>query len=59
MNSNNFFFCYNARLSKHLSRNGIRYITKAISPKEKRTFTLYYKNQKLQDAIDSYNRQNN
>ncbi|PAV30283.1 hypothetical protein CIL05_07385 [Virgibacillus profundi] len=52
--SSEFLFCYNPKLSKHLSNLGIRYITKGISPKEKRIFTLYYKNKELQEALDSY-----
>lgn len=56
MESKKYFFCYNPRLSEHFRKLGIKYILKAKSIKEDRIFTLYYKSNRLQQAIDSYNK---
>lgn len=55
MNKQDFFFCYNKRLFSFLKDvKGIDYITTAINPTTKKIFSLFFKDDKLQSAIDEY-----
>lgn len=55
MKKQDFFFCYNKRLFSFIKDvKGIDYITTAINPKTKKIFTLFYKDDILQAAIDEY-----
>lgn len=51
-----YFFCYTKSMSNHLKENGIDYLFKAISIKNKKIFTLYEKSPELQTALDKFNR---
>ncbi|MFB5088629.1 DUF5659 domain-containing protein [Psychrobacillus sp. PGGUH221] len=52
-----YFFCYTKSMSIYLKENGIDYLFKAISIKNKKIFTLYKKSPELQRALDSYEKQ--
>ena len=56
--SNDYFFCYNPKLSNHFWKKGIKYIIKAIDPDNNRMFTMYLKSKELQLAINEYKNQN-
>ena len=54
LTNNDFFFCYTLELSKYLQQKKIRYILKAKSIKDDNVFTLYQKNDELQEALKEY-----
>ena len=55
MRNSDFFFCYNAKLYKYLTREkGIPYVTTAKNAKDDRIFTLFYRTDQLADAIKEY-----
>lgn len=53
-----FFYCYNLKLSDYLSEKGFKYITKAISLDNNKVYSMYYKTNELQKAIDEYKSKN-
>lgn len=54
LRKNGFFYCYTRILSVYLKGCGISYILKANSIKDGNTFTLYYKTDELQKALNEY-----
>jgi hypothetical protein len=55
MKNSEFFFCYNKQLFTFLHDiKNIDYITIAIHPKTKRTYSMFYKSETLQNALDEY-----
>lgn len=54
LNSRDFFYCYDHNLSRYLTNNGIRYITKAISSKSYRTYYMFLITEELNAAIQQY-----
>lgn len=55
MDNKQFFFCYDANLSKFLKFNkGMRYILKAINPSSNKMFWLYWQSAELTKAIDEF-----
>ncbi|MEH6965319.1 hypothetical protein V7195_25860 [Priestia megaterium] len=54
LTSNDFFYCYNKKLSDKIQEAGIPVITIAQNIKTGKLFSLYLKSSELQDAIDSY-----
>lgn len=57
MDKSQLFFCYDIRLMEHLSRNGIKYLMKAIHPDTLKLFFVYGKSDKLQQNINEFNKQ--
>lgn len=56
MNTNEFFFCYDRELAKHLRYDkGISFITKALHSETKSEFWLFYKSDELKNALDEIN----
>jgi len=56
MDNSNFFFCYNKQLFSYLHDiKGINYITVAKNPTTDKTFSMFYKSESLQNALDEYN----
>lgn len=55
MKNTDFFYCYNKKLFTFLHDiKKIDYITIAIHPKTKRTYSMFYKSEMLQNALDEY-----
>lgn len=54
--SNEYFYCYTKKLSLYLSLQGIHYIIKARSVMDNSIFTLYEKNDELQEALRKFNK---
>ena len=55
MRNSDFFFCYNAKLYKFLTKEKhIPYVTTAKNTKDDRVFTLFYRNEELAQAIREY-----
>lgn len=46
-----FYYCYDYRIFLFLKRRGLRYITKAINPKNGKKFTLFYRSPRFQRAM--------
>ncbi|MEC1778422.1 hypothetical protein [Schinkia azotoformans] len=56
----NFFYCYDYNMFKHLTDHGHRYITHARNIYSGREFWLYMKSDSLQTLIDEFtNKKNN
>lgn len=51
---NNYFFCYNKKVSDHLASMGQKYITVAQDLKTQKVFSLYHINEEFQKALESY-----
>jgi hypothetical protein len=56
MTKHDFFFCYNPVVSAYLKYKGIDYICKAKHPASEKIFTLYYKDARLEKALEEYKR---
>jgi hypothetical protein len=54
MVNDTYFYCYNKKVSDYLTKKGVQYITKAISPKDKRLFTMYKKDHHLDLLLNEY-----
>lgn len=55
MKNKDFFFCYNKQLFIFLHDvKSIDYITIAKNPTTEKTFSMFYKNDILQNALDEY-----
>lgn len=54
LTSDDFFYCYNKKLSDKIKESGISAITIAQNIKTGKVFSLYLKSSDLQDVIDSY-----
>ncbi|MBY0094920.1 hypothetical protein H7S74_30325 [Priestia aryabhattai] len=54
LTSNDFFYCYNKKLSDKIQEAGISAITIAQNIKTGKVFSLYPKSSQLQKIIDSY-----
>jgi hypothetical protein len=60
MKNTDFFYCYNKNLFKYLHDvKGIDYITVAKNPTTGKTFSMFYKNDILQIALDEYKQKQN
>lgn len=49
-----FFYCYSPYLAEHITKCGIDYITVALNPSTKSTYSMFLKTDELQEAINSY-----
>jgi hypothetical protein len=54
MDNKDFFFCYDRGLATHLRNESIPFITVAMNPSSKKVFTLFFRNEKLYEEINSY-----
>lgn len=55
MKNKDFFFCYNKQLFTFIKDvKGIDYITIAKNPTTNKTFSMFYKDSVLQNALDEY-----
>lgn len=54
LNDKNFYYCYDAKMSRYLSENNINYIVKAKSLKDGRIFTMYQRNKEFYDVLHDY-----
>ncbi|WP_427124719.1 hypothetical protein ACQCPP_12400 [Priestia megaterium] len=54
LTSDDFFYCYNKKLSDKIQEAGIPAITIAQNIKTGKLFSLYQKSPELQKIIDSY-----
>lgn len=54
MNNIEFFYCYNKRLSDHIGKSGIKFVTVAINPNDGRTYSQYIITPELKKVIDDY-----
>jgi len=54
MTKHDFFFCYNPVVSAYLKYKGIDYICKAKHPASNKIFTLYFKDEQLEKALNDY-----
>ncbi|MGE6488488.1 hypothetical protein [Paenisporosarcina sp. NPDC076898] len=51
---NNYFFCYNKTMARHLNKNGFQHITRAIAPKSNKVFYLFEVTDELNDSINTF-----
>ena len=59
MTNKDFFYCYNKDVFKFLHyKKGIKYITIAINPVSLNTFSLFIKDDELQEALKEYKANN-
>jgi hypothetical protein len=49
-----YFFCYNKRVSDYLTSKGIKFITVAIDPKTKKMYSLYKQTDTLDSLLKEY-----
>lgn len=49
-----YFYCYNKAVSDFLNSKGIKYITVAINPMDKRMYSMYEKTSHLDMALKEY-----
>lgn len=54
LNDKNFYYCYDAKMSRYLSDNNINYIVKAKSLKDGRIFTMYQRDKLFYDVLHDY-----
>ena len=55
MNKQNLFFCYDIKLFKYIKNvKGIDYLSVAKHPKTDKLFSIFYKSNELQAAINEY-----
>jgi hypothetical protein len=54
MNNEQYFFCYNKRVSDYLIENGLNYITVAIDPRTKKMYSLYRQTDELKKLLTEY-----
>jgi hypothetical protein len=56
MKHRDFFFCYNKALFKYLhDKNNIDYITIAINPHTKKTFSLFQIDDNFKNILNGFN----
>ena len=49
-----YFFCYNKKVSDYLTMKGVKYITVAIDPKTRKMYSLYKQNDMLDKVLKEY-----
>lgn len=54
LNDKNFYYCYDANMSRYLAENNINYIVKAKSLKDGRIFTMYERDKTFYDVLHDY-----
>ncbi|MFJ7371677.1 hypothetical protein ACIQVU_19965 [Lysinibacillus sp. NPDC098008] len=54
LNDKNFYYCYDAKMSRYLTENRINYIVKAKSLKDGRIFTMYERDKTFYDVLHDY-----
>lgn len=52
-----FFYCYDKNLKNFLLENGLRYITHAISIRDKRAFYMFWQSEELTKMIAEFQQQ--
>jgi hypothetical protein len=48
------YCCYSLPLRKYLSENGLRYKLAALNPNSKNLFSVYIKDEKLNDLLNQW-----
>lgn len=55
MDNKDYFFCYNKKLFDYLTKEkSLDFITIAINPTTKKTFSMFKKTNELQKALNDY-----
>jgi len=49
-----YFYCYDAKCSRHLKSNGFDYITLAKNRNDDRLFSLYEMTSELKEVLSNY-----
>lgn len=54
----NYFYCYDNKLAKHLKSKGLDYITLAKNRYDDKLFSLWLKSDEFEQAITEFNNKN-
>lgn len=54
MQKDQYFYCYNKRVSDYLNENGETFINVAIEPKSKKMYSLYKQTEQLSKLLKEY-----
>lgn len=54
MNKEKLFICYSVPLMKKLQQEGYRYEVVGLNPESKKTFYVFFKDQKMKDILSNW-----